>query len=134
MFSYQNGLLDTVTSPLGVITYAYTGGNLASVTYPDARTVQYVYEDPGYPHHLTGIIDENGVRYAFTGNVHDSTGGSTYCPGCNKLVIERDWYELGKWQLDKEGACGNCGTAIAGRFDSMPGIFGARRVPIRLAT
>ena len=38
---------------------------------------------------------DNGVQFAYTGNVHDSDGGSTYCPGCKELVIERDWYELG---------------------------------------
>ena len=74
----------------------------------------------------------NGVRYAYTGNVHDSEGGSTYCPGCKLRVIERDWYELGHWGLDEHGACRNCGTLIAGHFDARPGRFGARRVPVRL--
>jgi len=68
----------------------------------------------------------NGVNYAYTGNVHDSQGGSTWCPGCNELVIERDWYELGAWRLDAGGACRNCGTRIAGHFDAAPGHFGAR--------
>jgi pyruvate formate lyase activating enzyme len=33
----------------------------------------------------------NGVRYAYTGNVHDVEGGSTFCPGCGARVIERDF-------------------------------------------
>jgi pyruvate formate lyase activating enzyme len=76
---------------------------------------------------------DNGVHYAFTGNVHDSKGGSTYCPDCKALVIERDWYELGMWRLDADGACSSCGTRIAGHFDTAPGGFGARRIPVRLA-
>ena len=28
----------------------------------------------------------NGVRYAYTGNVHDTDGGSTYCTGCGTLL------------------------------------------------
>jgi len=73
------------------------------------------------------------VRFAYTGNVHDSEGGSTYCPGCNARVIERDWYELGAWHLDENGACRSCGTRIPGHFDAGPGRFGSRRIPVRLA-
>ena len=79
------------------------------------------------------IAMANGVHFAYTGNVHDSEGGSTYCPGCSELVIERDWYELGRWRLDAEGACSNCGTSIPGHFDPAPGHFGANRTPVRLA-
>jgi pyruvate formate lyase activating enzyme len=76
---------------------------------------------------------ENGVHFAYTGNVHDSAGGSTWCPHCKALVIERDWYELGAWHLDANGACRNCGTQIPGHFDATPGNFGARRIPVHLA-
>ena len=79
------------------------------------------------------IAMDNGVHFAYTGNVHDSSGGSTYCPGCDELVIERDWYELGAWNLNKNGACQNCGTKIPGHFDATPGNFGAKRMPVRLA-
>ena len=34
----------------------------------------------------------NGLRYVYTGNVHDRRGGSTWCPRCGALLIERDWY------------------------------------------
>ncbi len=74
----------------------------------------------------------NGVRYAYTGNVHDSDGGSTYCHQCGELLIGRDWYVLGRWNLTPEGACVHCGTPCAGRFDGPPGDWGARRRPVRL--
>ncbi|MDQ3973358.1 MAG: AmmeMemoRadiSam system radical SAM enzyme, partial [Actinomycetota bacterium] len=38
------------------------------------------------------IAHANGVRYAYTGNVHDPDGGSTYCHACGERVIARDWY------------------------------------------
>jgi len=79
------------------------------------------------------IAMDNGVHFAYTGNVHDSTGGSTYCPSCGALVIERDWYQLGTWSLDANGACLGCGTSIPGHFDAAPGHHGARRVPVRLS-
>ena len=69
----------------------------------------------------------NGLRFVYTGNVHDSDGGSTYCPGCSTRVIERDWYQLGRWQLSDSGACLSCGTPIPGVFAGGPGRWGARR-------
>ena len=35
------------------------------------------------------IAMANGVRYAYTGNVHDRAGDETMCPGCHRPVIER---------------------------------------------
>jgi pyruvate formate lyase activating enzyme len=78
------------------------------------------------------IALENGIRYAYTGNVHDRVGGSTSCPKCNALVIERDWYVLGEYAIDDTGACRACGYTIAGRFDGPPGTWGARRQPVQL--
>ena len=75
----------------------------------------------------------NGVRFAYTGNVHDSRGASTWCPECGALLIERDWYRLGHWGLDAEGRCSACGFRLPGHFAARPGDFGARRVPVRLA-
>ena len=80
------------------------------------------------------IAMRNGVHFAYTGNVHDRDGNSTWCPGCAALLIERDWYQLGHWGLDENGACGQCGRAIPGVFESRPGDFGARRIPIRLSS
>jgi len=74
-----------------------------------------------------------GLHYVYTGNVHDTQGGSTYCPGCNTLVIERDWYELGVYRLDDSGRCQGCGRAIAGVFKGPPGNWGAKRVPVHLS-
>lgn len=51
--------------------YTYdTYNNLTSVTYPDGKTKQYRYGELAYtggtslPNVLTGVIDENGTRYA----------------------------------------------------------------------
>ena len=80
------------------------------------------------------IAIENGVRYAYTGNVVDPTGGSTSCHSCGQLLIERDWYRLGRWNLDDCGHCLHCGTKCAGRFDGPPGTWGPRRMPVRIAS
>jgi pyruvate formate lyase activating enzyme len=81
--------------------------------------------------HAREIARSKGLHYVYTGNVHDSNAGSTWCPGCGKLLIERDWYELGEWNLD-DGRCRSCRHMIAGRFEEQRGDRGARRLPVRL--
>jgi pyruvate formate lyase activating enzyme len=70
------------------------------------------------------IALKNGVRYAYTGNVHDREGGSTYCHQCGQRLIGRDWYVLSEWQLTEDGHCRYCGTACAGVFAGPPGTWG----------
>lgn len=73
-----------------------------------------------------------GLKYVYVGNVHDVAGQSTYCPGCKAMVIERDWYALGVYQL-RGNRCASCGRVIAGHFDSQPGDWGRKRQPVRIA-
>jgi pyruvate formate lyase activating enzyme len=75
----------------------------------------------------------NGVRHAYTGNVHDAEGQSTYCPGCRVAVIRRDWYRLDDYRLDDAGCCQQCGARLPGVFDGPPGGWGSRRQPVLLS-
>lgn len=79
------------------------------------------------------IALKNGVRYAYTGNVHNEDGDSTYCHQCGALLIGRDWYKLTAWNLGPGGKCRSCGTACAGVFEEKPGTWGARRLQVHLA-
>ena len=79
------------------------------------------------------IAMKTGVRYAYVGNVHNKDADSTWCHQCGELLIERDWYELGKWNLTAEGCCKSCGTKVAGVFEAKPGNWGAKRLPVRMA-
>ncbi len=76
----------------------------------------------------------NGLKFVYTGNVHDQVGDTTWCPGCGGAVIERDWYELRRWELEGAGQCRRCKAKISGVFESIPGDWGARRQPVRLAS
>ena len=78
------------------------------------------------------IALKNGLHHAYTGNVHDAAGGSTYCHACGALVIERDWYEIGAYHLTDDGHCQACGARCAGVFDGPPGDWGRRRLPLHL--
>ena len=77
------------------------------------------------------IATAAGLRYAYTGNVHDPRGGSTYCHSCGELLLERDWYEIGRVGL-QDGRCGACGTPCAGVFEGACGDWGRRRQPVHL--
>ena len=79
------------------------------------------------------IAMENGERYVYTGNVRDAAGQTTYCHNCGAVLIERDWYQLGRWGLNADGRCASCETSCPGEFDPQPGTWGARRRPVRLA-
>ncbi|HMA32598.1 MAG TPA: AmmeMemoRadiSam system radical SAM enzyme, partial [Casimicrobiaceae bacterium] len=74
-----------------------------------------------------------GLRYVYTGNVHDRTGGTTSCPGCGEAVVVRDWHEILRYDLTPEGRCSHCDTPLPGRWGAFEGRHGRRRVPVRLA-
>ncbi len=73
-----------------------------------------------------------GVQYAYVGNIHDTRHQSTWCPGCGSLLIERNWYQLGRWGL-KGSLCGTCQKRIPGVFADRPGTWGPKRLPIRIS-
>ncbi len=77
------------------------------------------------------IARKAGLSYVYTGNISDRTHQSTYCPGCGRVVIERDGYNLGVYELDRD-RCRHCGAQVGGRFGDAPGTWGARRMPVRI--
>ncbi|MBU1482173.1 MAG: hypothetical protein KKH12_10940 [Gammaproteobacteria bacterium] len=95
-FDYDaSGRISTLTDPAGgIYHYAYdANNNLTQVTYPDAKSKQYLYGEAAYtagaslPNVLTGIIDENGVRYA--SYWYDTTGRAVkeeHAPGLNQGI------------------------------------------------
>ncbi len=82
--------LSTVNTPDGDITYSYdTRGNLATITYPDGSHKTYHYQDTRYPHHLTGITDENNIRFASW--AYDATGQvyfSGHASGTDQVFLQ----------------------------------------------
>ncbi len=78
------------------------------------------------------MAKSQGIKYVYVGNVHDPTHDSTYCPYCSALLIERNWHELGRYDLTGN-RCHRCSGVIAGRFLDQPGSWGRRRLPVRIA-
>jgi pyruvate formate lyase activating enzyme len=104
-----------------------------SAFHPDYKMM----DTPRTPAHTLSkardIALKNGVHYAYTGNVHDERGDSTYCHQCGAKIIGRDWYVLTAWKLSADGRCQNCGSSCAGVLEHEPGQWGARRLPVRLS-
>jgi pyruvate formate lyase activating enzyme len=104
-----------------------------SAFHPDWKMLNTMPTPPSTLLRARQIALKNGVHYPYVGNVHDKDGASTWCHHCGQLLIGRDWYVLSEWTLTPEGCCNRCGTACAGVFEEMPGEWGAKRVPVRLA-
>jgi pyruvate formate lyase activating enzyme len=103
-----------------------------SAFHPDYKLTETSATPPDTLRHARQIAQDAGLRYVYTGNVHDRNGDTTSCPGCGKPVIVRDWYEILRYELDDSGRCKHCQTAIAGRFGKFEHPFGAQRIPVRL--
>ena len=101
--------------------------------HPDFKMLDVPHTPPSTLTRAREIALANGVRHAYTGNVHDRDGGSTRCASCGEVVIERDWYVLGAYRLTDDGRCRRCDAPLAGRFDGPAEHWGAKRVPVRLA-
>ena len=71
-----------------------------------------------------------GLRFVYTGNVHDADGGSTRCPGCGSAVVIRDWYAIQRYALTNDGCCRGCGFRLPGVYDGPVGRWGRRRLPL----
>ena len=100
--------------------------------HPDFRLLDRPPTPPGTLARARRIALDNGVHYAYTGNVYDPEGGSTYCHACRRLLIGRMGYTITLWNLTSEGACPGCGTPCRGVFEPAPGSWGSRRQPVRL--
>jgi pyruvate formate lyase activating enzyme len=103
-----------------------------SAFHPDWKMMDKPRTPPHTLIRAREIAIKNGVRYAYTGNVHHEAGDRTSCFSCGETLIQRDWYELSVWNLTDEGRCKKCGTICAGHFDGPAGNWGRKRVPLQI--
>lgn len=97
--------------------------------HPDFKLMHRPSTPPSTLIRAREIAINAGIKYAYTGNVNDVERQSTYCPNCSILLIERDWFQLGKYNI-KNGCCNKCGTKINGVFENKKGNWGRKRLPI----
>jgi pyruvate formate lyase activating enzyme len=101
--------------------------------HPDYKLTDVAHTPAATLARARRIALAEGLHYVYTGNVHDREGGTTFCPGCGKPVIVRDWYEILSYTLTVEGRCPHCDTALPGRYERFGRPWGRRRVPVHIA-
>jgi pyruvate formate lyase activating enzyme len=105
-----------------------------SAFHPDFKMRDVPRTPPATLSRARRIALAAGLRYVYTGNVHDPDGQTTRCPGCGASVVVRDWYDLLDYRLDPAGRCLDCGAAVPGRYDGPAGHWGRRRLPVRIGS
>jgi pyruvate formate lyase activating enzyme len=94
--------------------------------HPDFKMLDVPRTPPSTLTRARRIAEEVGLRYVYTGNVHDREGGTTFCPSCRAAVIERDWYAVDPLGLDGN-KCAACGQTIPGVFTTAQASPGRRK-------
>src|SRR5207245_6955978 len=100
--------------------------------HPDYKLTDIAHTPASTLRRARKIGQDEGLRYVYTGNVHDPEGGTTFCPSCGKPVIVRDWYEILGYAVTPEGRCAHCDTPLHGHFEAAVGHWGRKRVPVRV--
>lgn len=104
-----------------------------SAFHPDWKMTDKPPTPPATLTRARGIALANGLRYVYVGNVRDRVGASTYCHNCGEVLIERDRYQIDGWRLNTRGQCLACNAQLPGVFADSPGVWGNKRLPIRLS-
>jgi len=89
-FTTATGYLESVTLPDGSeLGYDYDHNrNLTRVRYPDETTREYHYENELYPHHLTGLTDRTGVRFAtWSYDAEGRANSSEHAGGVERVTL-----------------------------------------------
>jgi pyruvate formate lyase activating enzyme len=102
-----------------------------SAFHPDYKMIDIPPTPPETLRRSRAIAMREGLRYVYTGNVHDVDGDTTRCPRCDAAIIVRDWYEILSTNLDGD-KCGACGAFIVGRFGAKVESFGRRRLRVAI--
>lgn len=87
-----------------------------SAFHPDHRMRDVPRTPPATLTRARRIALDAGLRYVYTGNVHDRDGDTTSCSRCGTELIVRDWYRILANRLTADGRCPSCGLGIPGRF------------------
>jgi len=58
------------------------------------------------------VAKEEGLEYAYIGNVPGHKLEHTYCHGCKRIVVRRYGFDITGWYLDDQNKCTYCGTKI----------------------
>ncbi|MGF1727024.1 AmmeMemoRadiSam system radical SAM enzyme [Photobacterium nomapromontoriensis] len=101
-----------------------------SAFHPDFKMLDTPRTPPETVKMARKMAQDNGLHYAYVGNIFDEEGDSTYCPECGQKVLSRNWYQLGDIHLSDDGKCTYCNYSLPGRFSAITQSFGRKRIPV----
>ncbi|MGD0899847.1 MAG: AmmeMemoRadiSam system radical SAM enzyme [Thermoguttaceae bacterium] len=82
--------------------------------HPEHKLTQLQPTPKGVLSDARAVAREEGLRYVYVGNCCDvADAGTTFCPGCGRVVIERTGFSVTAMHL-AAGKCDSCRTPIAG--------------------
>lgn len=81
--------------------------------FPQYRMLDREATPPATLSKAREIAQDEGLHYVYIGNVITEGGENTSCPGCDRLLIERQGYQVLANNL-QHGTCPECGTAVYG--------------------
>ncbi|MCK9201908.1 MAG: AmmeMemoRadiSam system radical SAM enzyme [Gallionella sp.] len=100
--------------------------------HPDYKMTDIPATPAGKLTEARQIAHSAGLLHVYTGNVHDLSGGTTYCASCKQTLIVRDWHLIREYKLTENGECPYCGAKLAGHFGKFEKAFGRQRIPLRM--
>lgn len=66
--------------------------------------------------HARDVAMDAGLKYVYLGNVRQSDVEDTYCPHCNKKIIDRSGYRIQSFHVT-DGKCAYCDKPVNGIWD-----------------
>jgi len=87
-----------------------------SAFYPTYKMLNYPPTASETLIQLRNHAINKGHKYVYTGNIINHEGESTFCPNCNKLIVERGRLNLLTNNI-KNGICPYCKTKIYGLWE-----------------
>jgi len=81
--------------------------------HPDYRLLNLPPTPAGTLERFRDYAMSKGLHYVYIGNIPGHEGNNTYCPQCDKTIIQRSSFFLEKMHI-AEGCCEFCGNKIAG--------------------
>ncbi|HEX7953925.1 MAG TPA: AmmeMemoRadiSam system radical SAM enzyme [Burkholderiales bacterium] len=100
--------------------------------HPDYKLDNLPATPPSTLTRARNIALGEGLKFVYTGNVHDSQGGTTACANCGTSLVVRDWHRILVYRISAQGRCLTCDAPVAGRFGPFEKPFGPRRIPVSI--
>ena len=81
--------------------------------HPDYKMMEYGMTPVETLEKHHSIAKQEGLKYAYVGNVPGHRLENTFCPECGQVAVERYGFSIRSWNLDENNACLSCHCPVA---------------------